>query len=127
MPDQPRGILAKKVYQIYKVMLDLGELSKPGFDMPIAALTRTEAGFPRLGKIRKGDEKAGNRPGKDLDYFRVVTDRPGLADKVRELYGNEPKEIKVWLPYATPEENFDPWMKEYGSAGLKRRERQSDG
>lgn len=89
--------------------------------MPIAGLTRTEAGFPRLGKIRKGDEKTGNRIGKDLDYFRVVSDRPGLADKIRELYGNQPKEIKVWLPYATPQENFDPWMKEYGTSGLKRK------
>lgn len=89
--------------------------------MPIAGLTTDrDASFPRLGKIRKGGVKTGNKPGKDLDYFRMDSDRPRVMDRFREIYGNEPKEINVWLPYSTVQECFDPWMKEYATGSLKR-------
>lgn len=89
--------------------------------MPIAGLTTDrDASFPRLGKIRKGGVKTGNKPGKDLDYFRMDSDRPRVMERFREIYGPEPKEINVWLPYATVQECFDPWMKEYATGSLKR-------
>lgn len=90
--------------------------------MPIEGLTvSTEAGFPRLGKIFKGAPKVGNKPGNDLDYFRLECDRSGLKQQFVDLAGDQPKELDVLLPYATVEQNFDPWMREYGQSGLKRK------
>jgi Recombination directionality factor-like len=100
--------------------------------MPIAGLTTTKTDMPRLGKIRKGGEQGTKTKeirgekvqvpivGKDLDYFRIVSDRPGLEAQMAQLYGQEPKELRVVMPYHTVEEVFDPWMKEYGKSGLKR-------
>jgi len=100
--------------------------------MPIAGLTTKKTDMPRLGKIRKGGEQGtkikevrGQKVevpivGKDLDYFRIVSDRPGLETQMTQLYGAEPRELRVVMPYHTVEEVFDPWMKEYGRAGLKR-------
>lgn len=89
--------------------------------MPIAGLTVSkEAGFPRLGKIFKGAPKVGNKIGNDLDHFRLESDRPGLKQQFFDLAGSQPKELEVLLPYPTVEENFDPWMREYGQSGLKR-------
>lgn len=88
--------------------------------MPIAHLTTKEANFPRLGKIRKGSPKVNGQMGKDLDHFRMDSDRYNVMEKFRDVYGDEPKEIRVWLPYQTVEENFDPWMKEYTTGALKR-------
>jgi hypothetical protein len=93
--------------------------------MPIAHLTTREANFPRLGKIRKGapqtkNEKGKTVMGKDLDHFRLDSDRPHVMRKFQEVYGSEPREINVWLPYQTVQENFDPWMKEYTTGALKR-------
>lgn len=103
--------------------------------MPIVGLTTDrDPSFPRLGKIRKGapqttktvtDRKTGQQKevkvfGKDLDYFRIDTDRPRVARRFQEIYGDKPTEIRVWLPYATVQECFDPWMKEYATGSLKR-------
>lgn len=91
--------------------------------MPIAGLTSQEYGFPRLGKIRKGAEKPNEKqPGKDLDFFRftVAEGREDILKTVEGFYGKEPKELKVWLPYEAVAENFDPWMKEYGTSSVKR-------
>lgn len=86
--------------------------------MPIAHLTTREASFPRLGKFKKGAPKEQGL--KDLEYFRIDSDRDRVVQRFREAYGNEPKELRVWLPYPTVEENFDAWMKEYGTGSLKR-------
>jgi hypothetical protein len=100
--------------------------------MPIAGLTTTKTDMPRLGKIRKGGEQGTKTKeirgekvqvpivGKDLDYFRIVSDRPKLEAQMAQLYGQEPKELRVVMPYHTVEEVFNPWMKEYGKTGLKR-------
>lgn len=88
--------------------------------MPIKALETRDATFPRLGKIKKGAEKPKSGPGKDLDYFRFDTQREDVRRAIVDIYGNEPREIRVWLPYTEVEDNFDPWMKEYSSGGIKR-------
>lgn len=90
--------------------------------MPIVGLTTNrQATFPRIGKIRKGDEKVDDRrPGADLNYFRIVADNSALQAQINQLFGVTPRELKVVLPFSTIEECFDPWMKEYGKTGLKR-------
>jgi len=90
--------------------------------MPIQGITDRESvkpRWPRLGKLRKGNEKKANRPGEDLEYFRLVTDRPEIVEAFKEAYGEQPDVIPlVYLPYSTPDENFETWMEEWAASGL---------
>lgn len=95
--------------------------------MPIKHLQLDRpAAFPCIGKLRKGGEKQTNTKGKevmgrDLDHFRFTTDDADAAAAFNAYYGAEPKAIKVFLPYATTDENFQAWMEEYRAGGLVRR------
>lgn len=85
--------------------------------------------FPCIGKLRKGGEKQKKVKdgreyevrGRDLDHFRFDTDDQKAAADFAAAYGAEPKSITVFLPYATPDENFRAWLEEYGAGSLKRR------
>lgn len=89
--------------------------------MPIKGLTDRAASFPKLGTIRKGAPKAGNRPGQDLDYFRFDTDNADLEGVFLQAYGQQPREVNVFLPYKTTEQNFSSWMEEWAASSLVRR------
>lgn len=95
--------------------------------MPIKHLqAERPAAFPCIGKLRKGGAKQTNANGKqvmgkDLDHFRFTTDDADAATAFAAYYGNEPKAIKCYLPYATADENFQAWMEEYRAGGLVRR------
>jgi hypothetical protein len=91
--------------------------------MPIKGLTDRPASFPQIGTIRKGAPKPeqGNKPGKDLEYFRFDTGDERAAQMFAAAYGQEPKEINIYFPYATPEENFQTWQEEYTASSLKHR------
>lgn len=110
--------------------------------MPIAGLTDRSRSFPMLGKLRKGGcrkqrqkkDKSGKpvfdkdgQPvmidiqGDDLNYFRLDSDRSPIVKAFEKHYGTEPTEIRVWLPYATPDENFPAFMEEWKGGGLQRR------
>lgn len=89
--------------------------------MPIKGLTDGEATFPRIGILRKGSEKKGNAPGRDLNHFRFdSSDQKAIAD-FKATYGNAPTEIKVLLPYDTTERVFMTCKEEYTAGGLKHR------
>jgi Recombination directionality factor-like len=86
--------------------------------------------FPFLGTIRKGSErqtridKDGKEyqiQGKDLEYFRFDGRFEWLNRKFVERYGAEPKELKIWLPYQTTDQNFPCFMEEWKAGGLLRR------
>lgn len=98
--------------------------------MPINELTTDPAAaYPRLGILRKGGpkkmvyskkhKKDVEVMGDDLDYFRFVTDNHAVMAQFKEAYGNEPREINVYLPFGTKDENLDAWMKEYGAGSVK--------
>ena len=89
--------------------------------MPIKGLTDRTASFPKLGTIRKGAPKTGNRPGQDLDYFRFDTNDTELSTAFTEVYKRQPREINVFLPYKTTEQNFSSWMEEWAASSLLRR------
>lgn len=93
--------------------------------MPIRGLTQTTPSFPQIGNIRKGAPKpaSGNKPGADLNYFRVVFNaNESDAERVFvDAYGKEPQEIRVYLPYDDIERNFETWKEEYSAGGLKHR------
>jgi hypothetical protein len=89
--------------------------------MPIKGLTDRTASFPKLGTIRKGAPKTENKPGQDLDYFRFDTDNADLEGAFLQVYDQQPRELNVFLPYKTTEQNFSSWMEEWARASLLRR------
>ena len=94
--------------------------------MPIRGLTRREdvtPRFTRLGKLKKGEQRI--EKGKtrliDLDHFRFVGEGPDaeMIERVfSDAYGPEPRQIRVYLPYKTLDENWQTWMEEWGKSGL---------
>lgn len=90
--------------------------------MPIKGLTDRGASLPQIGTLRKGDKKtSATMPGKDLDYFRFVTEDAEAESAFLAAYGAQPRSINVFLPFATVDENFEAWMEEYTASALKHR------
>jgi len=92
--------------------------------MSIKGLTDRESlvpRFPRLGKLRKGGAKPQRGFGKDLDYFRFTSDQVAVVKAFIDAYGEKPARLEVYLPYATPDENFDTWMEQWSAGGLVHR------
>lgn len=95
--------------------------------MPIIGLTTNrEAAFPRIGVLRKGGEKQKNKDGKevygkDLTYFRFDSEDKQAIGDFEQAYGKEPSSINVYLPFPTPDENFQAWQEEYRAGGLVHR------
>jgi len=87
---------------------------------PIRGLTHREASFPMLGAIRKGAPKKPDRPGADLDHFRVEFDEmeKDAAGKFVAVYGEEPREINILLPFNSVDQNFQAWQESYVRSGL---------
>lgn len=90
--------------------------------MPIKGLTDRGLSFPEIGSIRKGikvtktrDDGTQYQVPKDLDYFRVTFDeREHLSrQKFLMVYGPEPKEINIILPFDEIERVWDPWLEAY--------------
>lgn len=91
--------------------------------MPIVGLTDQAPSFPEIGHIRKGAPKGDNRPGKDLDYFRVEFNDTDANSETRfkELYGDKPRAIRVMLPYDDIDLFFDAWHEKYTAGKLEHR------
>jgi len=91
--------------------------------MPIKGLTDRDAEtFPKIGDIRKGAPKTQNdRPGKDLTYFRAVfpDDETEAAAKFNEVYGPEPREINIFLPFDDIARNFEAWLERHTASALQ--------
>jgi len=90
--------------------------------MPLGKLTDPEPSFMLLGRIKKGAPKGENSIGKDLDHWRFVF-KPGRdAERVeaciRQVYGNEPKDINIRLAFDTIEENWDANLECYRNGVL---------
>jgi len=91
--------------------------------MPIRDLQQG-AMFPIIGHVRKGAPKGENRPGKDLDYFRVEFDGGDaklMNEQFVKLYGKEPRELKIMLLDDNIDRVFDAWRETYVSGGLTHR------
>ena len=83
--------------------------------MAIKGLTDRGLSFPEIGQIRKGAKKEGNAPGKDLTYFRVEFDDKEVdaAKKFFSIYGREPDEIRIVLPFNDIPRMWDAWLEGY--------------
>jgi hypothetical protein len=90
--------------------------------MPILGLTDKTASFPQIGVLRKGGEKKDERkPGPDLKHFRFDCDDEDANAAFRSVYGDEPRTIRIFVPYATVAENFEAWREEWTAGSLKHR------
>jgi hypothetical protein len=89
----------------------------------IQGLTDKGYALPQLGVLRKGAPKPekGNAPGADLKHFRFDCDDTEAAAKFEAIYGNEPRAIRILLPFATTDENFDAWREAWTSSSLQHR------
>lgn len=93
--------------------------------MPIEGLTVNRAerigGYTQIGSIRKGEPKTDpKKPGKELPYFRIIPleGEDAAAQRVRELYGDCPTQLRVLLPYNTLTNFWDTWYEAYITGGL---------
>ncbi len=89
--------------------------------MPIHGLTTGAPRWPRLGVLRKGDEKPNDRqPGKDLEKdLRFVGADPGVEhDFAEALGGLRVPELVVRLPYAAVDDCWQNWNEEWVAGGL---------
>jgi hypothetical protein len=85
--------------------------------MPIKSLQNaTGPALPRLGKLRKGGQKPARGLGQDLTYFRFTAEdgNTEVEAAFREIYGDEPAMLRVYLPYADVASNFGSWMEQWG-------------
>ena len=91
--------------------------------MPIKGLTNQAPQFPLIGELRKGAPKPenGNRPGKDLTFFRFTSDLPDVVEAFEAAYDGEPRLINVFLPFQYVDENWEAWQEEWVAGGLKHR------
>lgn len=91
---------------------------------PIRGLTDSvRPAFPLLGVLRKGAPRKENqnKPGADLEYFRFVPKRPEVGEAFVRAYGEKPKSLEVYLPYASVDDNFQAWQEEWVAGGLVHR------
>jgi len=90
---------------------------------PIKGLTNQAPEFPQIGELRKGAPKpeSGDRPGKDLTYFRFTSDLPEVVAAFESAYDGEPRLINAFLPFPYVDENWEAWQEAYVAGGLKHR------
>lgn len=73
-----------------------------------------------IGKIFKGAEKTGNRPGANLDYFRFVP-HGVMSDRLQEIWDqfyDKPTEIQIFFKHDNIDQLIDDWYSEFGTGGL---------
>ncbi len=92
--------------------------------MPIKGLTDRGVAFPQIGNIRKGAKKEPNKPGADLQYFRVEFDEreTKAIAKFKMLYPDEkPTAMTILLPFDQIERVWNPWREAYIAGALLHR------
>ncbi|MDX9976291.1 MAG: hypothetical protein RBU21_25170 [FCB group bacterium] len=89
--------------------------------MPIRGLSEQRR-FSRGGKIRLGtkqlSKKTGNEYPEKSDHFIADFEDPELEKKFYEIYGSEPKRIRVCFPSEDLEQVFPVYYKCWGVSGL---------
>lgn len=96
--------------------------------MAIKGLTNRGAAFAQIGNIRKGAKVTKNgieRP-VDLKYFRVEFDdlEQERAAKFAQVYGSQPTEINILIPFDEIDRCWDAWCEAYTAGRMVAR---SDG
>ncbi|NLG64299.1 MAG: hypothetical protein GX537_01680 [Actinobacteria bacterium] len=77
--------------------------------------------FPRIGKLGKGGERQGNRPGRELEHWRFTSAQAEVEAAFEAAYGEKPYVVNVFLPYGKLEENWLTWKEKWAAGGLVHR------
>jgi hypothetical protein len=86
--------------------------------MPIKNLSDVRR-LPRLGKIALGVKKTTNKEGKPCAPYPTECDYFVCPDKVKAVFGDKPKELRIMFPVSNTEVFFQQWYKCYGASALK--------
>lgn len=70
---------------------------------------------PRIGQVKVGEKTEKGLP-TSTDYFVIDSD---YADKVKAVYGDKPKALRIFFPFDNIEDNLDEMYRYYGSSGIK--------
>jgi len=97
--------------------------------MAIKGITDQGAGFLQIGKLFKGDKKqkkSGQNGeyeifGKELDYWRFESDIPIIKEAFDKAFPGEPRELPVYLPFATRDENWQTCKEAYTAGAMQHR------
>lgn len=92
--------------------------------MPFLGITdNVQPKLQRLGKFRKGGEKqpGSNRPGPELDHWRITATDPAVQQACNEIFGLAPKSVLVFLPYPETSMNFSVDGEIWDAGGLVHR------
>lgn len=94
--------------------------------MSIKNMTDKGLSFPQIGIIRKGAKKLPDRPGPDLQYFRVEfseNEKKSAADFLT-AYKEQPRTLRIILPFNDIPRMWDAWYEAYTAGRMVAR---SDG
>lgn len=88
--------------------------------MPIVGITDRSGMFMEIGRIRKGEEKTPNAPGKNLSHFRAAfrPDEKEAKDIFLSLYGAEPRMINIRFAYPDIARNWDAYYEAHAKGGM---------
>jgi hypothetical protein len=92
--------------------------------MPIKGLSDIRrirrGGYIRIGEMVESQRKAGVTYPRAIDHFKPEFVDKQHEDRFHQLYGEQPKRIRVAFGHDDPEKVFPQWFKLYGkSTGLK--------
>jgi len=90
--------------------------------MPLKGLRAHDPMFPKIGDIRKGAPKGPDgKIGKDLDYFRYapIPGEETAAARFASVFGDEPRELDVILPFDDVDRNFEAYMERNTAGALQ--------
>ena len=90
--------------------------------MPIIGVTNKGLSFPEIGRIKKGEmvTKGKKSYPTDLDYFKVefVEGEDEAEQKFRQVYGEKPKEINIFLPFNEIDLLWDAFLESYTASRM---------
>ena len=86
--------------------------------MPIKNLSEVRR-LPRLGKISLGIKKTTKKDGSACAPYPTEVDYFVVSEKVQEVFGEKPKELRIMFPIENRDIYFQQWYKCYGTNLLK--------
>lgn len=86
--------------------------------MPIPRLMNRERPGLIIGTLHKGAPHEEGKKLVELPYWRFTSNDPVVMEAFHAIYGDQPTKINVYLPYPTPDENFQFWCEIWGKSGL---------
>ena len=77
---------------------------------------RVRSFVPTIGKLKKGEPKpAGKGMGRDTDHWRFSSDNQRATEIFKDLYGDDPVLLHVYLPFPTLDQNWETCKEAWGA------------